>query len=103
MVLNVVFSEITEELQVDFEDNDFFLDLGFDETETDIELDFGEISEVLGGEISTYDGPYNVRPALVGKKLETEGLVMREDVTVEQIPIYIVSNNSGGNTVVIGG
>jgi len=54
-------------------------------------------------DIPSYSGPYEVKPALESQTLETEGLLMRQDVTVEQIPIYIVSNNSGGDTVIIGG
>ena len=103
MIVKIDFTEIASEMLIDFEETDLSFDMGLSESETQIDMDFGEITEVPAGDIETFDGPYAVRPALVDQTLETEGLLMRQDVTVEQIPIYIVSNNSGGNTVVIGG
>jgi len=50
-----------------------------------------------------YGGPYEVTPKLSQQALETEGTFMKEDVIVKEIPIYVVSNNSGGTTVIIGG
>lgn len=103
MIVDIDFPNLAKEMRVDFEETDVTLATTFDETETRFDIGFGELSEIPTEETNSYDGPYNVRPALVDQTLETEGLLMREDVTVEQIPIYIVSNNSGGNTVVIGG
>lgn len=57
-------------------------------------------SEVAAPE---YTGPYEVTPNLNAQTLETAGQLMREDVTIKPIPIYEVSNNSGGTTVIIGG
>lgn len=50
-----------------------------------------------------YDGPYHVQPKLYeGQRLLTTGKLMINDVTVEEIRLYEVSNASGGKTVTIG-
>lgn len=50
-----------------------------------------------------YEGDYDVVPR-VGDAvvLPTRDCLMAKDVTVEEIPIYEVSNLSGGNTLIIG-
>ena len=51
-----------------------------------------------------YDGEYVVTPkAREDQILETKGKQMAENVTVKEIPVYRVSNNSGGQTVYIAG
>lgn len=50
-----------------------------------------------------YAGSYEVIPALDSQTMETAGQLMRKDVTIKPIPIYEVSNNAGGTTVIIGG
>ena len=50
-----------------------------------------------------YDGEYDVVPSFDTQKLETEGKVMRDDVTVEPITVSRTTNPAGGNTVYIGG
>lgn len=91
MTLQVEFSESASVLQVDFEAAQTFA------------VDFGEIHEVSNEEIPTYSGPYAVRPSLEPQTLETSGKLMEDNVQIEEIPIYVVSNNSGGTTVTIGG
>lgn len=50
-----------------------------------------------------YDGPYNVEPRFfTGHTLETRNKAMTDNVTVEPIRIYEVSNPAGGITVTIG-
>lgn len=50
-----------------------------------------------------YEGPYNAVPRLyVGEILETKGKQMTDNVTIEPIPIWEVSNPQGGKTVTIG-
>lgn len=102
MILQVEFAEMSSVLAVTFGQENTRFDLLFSEPET-FDIDFGEVYEIISSDVPVYEDSYTVRPALVDQTLETEGLLMREDVTVEQIPIYVVSNNSGGNTVVIGG
>ena len=63
---------------------------------------------VLGGSVSmpeTFDrfsGEYRVVPAVESKVLQTKDKLMGDDVTVESIPYYEVSNPAGGATIVIG-
>lgn len=50
-----------------------------------------------------YDGAYDVIPmAWEGQTLPTAMKLLRENVTVQEIPYYEVSNQSGGVTVNIG-
>lgn len=49
-----------------------------------------------------YEGEYNVRPKINSQELPTANKVLVQNVSVEKIPIYEVSNEKG-NTVVIGG
>ena len=48
-----------------------------------------------------YEGPYEVIPKVEAQTLETAGKIMKSDVAVKAIPIYEVSNTSGGSTVYI--
>lgn len=50
-----------------------------------------------------YDGDYVVIPKMEQQKLTTKDKTMRDDVTVEEIPVYRTENISGGYTVIIGG
>lgn len=59
-------------------------------------------SIVRMGDYETFDGPYSVTPTLAGFDLATEHKAMRDDVTVEPIPISSAGNPQGGYTVVIG-
>lgn len=54
---------------------------------------------ILGGQF--YEGPYVVTPELTEIVLETRGKTMADDVLVNEIPIYEVSNQYG-TTVTIG-
>lgn len=67
------------------------------------ELDlYGELSGsiVTGG---TYIGSYEVEPAFVEQILNTKNKIMVDDVDIHPIQLESVSNESGGNTVYIGG
>ena len=47
-----------------------------------------------------YDGEYNVIPkAYEEQVLQTKEKTLLENVTVQKVPYYEVSNTSGGNTV----
>ena len=50
-----------------------------------------------------YTGYYTVIPSVSGEVLETNGKVLKDDITVRPIPYYVTSNLSGGYTVNIGG
>ena len=49
-----------------------------------------------------YEGTYVVVPKVRPQTMETEGLYMKDDVNITEIPIEQVSNPSNGKTVVIG-
>lgn len=55
-----------------------------------------------GGGFPWYDGDYEVTPRLTEQKLETYHRIMRDDVTVHEIPITMTSNLQDGLTVLIG-
>lgn len=46
-------------------------------------------------EFEYYDGEYTVVPKVTEQTLQTEGKIMRQDVTVEQVPYYETSNQKG--------
>ena len=52
--------------------------------------------------LDPYEGPYEVTSGWVEESLETKGKSMKENVTVNVIPIFEVENPKGGNTVIIG-
>lgn len=62
---------------------------------------FGEIIQV--GELPWYDGEYTVVPKAEEQTLPTGQTSMREDLTIQAIPYYEVSNPQNGKTVIIGG
>ncbi len=50
-----------------------------------------------------YDGPYEVIPMVnTAQILPTNNLAMKNDINIQQIPYYEVSNLSGGITATIG-
>lgn len=65
-------------------------------------LDFGQIqtiTEIVGGEL--YGGDYVVTPKVVAQTLPTKRKLLEDDLTVDAIPCFRVSNTSGGSTVYI--
>lgn len=50
-----------------------------------------------------YTGNCHVIPKIESQVLSTCDKIITEDITVEGIPIYEVSNPQGGSTVIIGG
>lgn len=49
-----------------------------------------------------YRGNYEVKPSAESQTLYTQGLRMTDDVTIQEIPYYETTNESGGYTVIIG-
>lgn len=89
MRLNVVFEESDQRLTAEFSENDFH-----------ISADFGEVHIVKDvGE--SYRGDYAVTPKVGMQVIPTKGKYMIEDMTINPIPIFEVSNSSGGTTVYI--
>lgn len=89
-------------LDVVFQLDQALVSVDFSEGTHQINIDFGEIHKVGNDDIPIYDGSYEVTPTLNDQSLATAGHLMAEDLMIEPIPIYVVSNNSGGTTVTIG-
>lgn len=52
---------------------------------------------------STYSGEYTVTPETYQEvSLKTQGYLMADNVTVQKIPQFEVSNDAGGATLIIG-
>lgn len=68
-------------------------------------FDAGDTFEVGSGlePGGVYPGPYEATPKFTPQYLHTSGQIMADDVNVKKIPVYEVSNQSGGTTVTIGG
>lgn len=90
MVVQVQFTETDQHLVVDFQESDSVLT-----------VDFGEVTEVYRDGIQDYAGPYEVTPKVDSQSLPTKGKLMTNDVTINEIPVFRVSNTSGGTTVYI--
>nr|DAK68131.1 MAG TPA: hypothetical protein [Caudoviricetes sp.] len=58
---------------------------------------------VKSGDYPDYAGPYDVTPMVTAQRMETKDTHMTDDVTIQEIPYYAVSNPQGGTTIVIGG
>ena len=75
-----------------------------------LEMEAAQSEELLldldmsgGGEkYKEYTGEYTVIPSLSEQTLETKQKLMKENLTVMEIPYFETSNNSGGTTVYIG-
>lgn len=76
------------------------VDVIFEEIEEELEADFEEVKVVdTGGD--PYKGDYAVTPKVGEQVLPTKDKYMVDDVTINPVPIFEVSNTSGGNTVYI--
>lgn len=62
-----------------------------------------KIGVALSASPTVYDGETTVIPSSQDQTLETQGLLMPDDVNVKRIPFMAVSNDSGGMTATIGG
>lgn len=67
------------------------------ETQEDIEFEFN-----TGDAVEQYLGNYEVIPDKNSITLETADKMMKQNILVEAVPTYTVSNVSGGTTFVIG-
>lgn len=90
-------------LRVDFKEQDSVIPVNFDQKDTTIKADFGEVFKVGNSDdLLVYDGAYTVTPAVTEQALKTAQKKMVADVTIKKIPYFEVSNNSGGTTATIG-
>lgn len=85
-----------------FASKDQSFDAAFESSGSSFESEWGNIqhvTEYVGGD--PYMGEYTVVPQMDPQVLETAGKIMLDDVTVSEVPVFRVSNNSGGTTVYI--
>lgn len=54
------------------------------------------------GDYEFFKGPYEVKPTFENQTLKTKNMAMKDDVEIKPISVTKVSNQSGGNTVIIG-
>lgn len=86
---------------VQFTESDQQLPVEFEEIDSAFSVDFGEVTEVFRDNIRDYEGPYEVTPKVEAQTLPTKEQLMKSDVTINAIPVFRVSNTSGGTTVYI--
>lgn len=87
-------------IDVSLDETPEFFDVRFSGCQ-EIDIEFGQIQQIASGDIPVYEGDYTVTPNVDGKTLQTKDKLMKENVIVEKIPCFVVSNISGGNTVYI--
>lgn len=74
-------------------------ELEFEEIEQEFCFEFGEVTVIhIGGE--TYAGPYVVIPKRRDQILDTRNKLMRDDVTVKEVPWIEVSNTEGTTYII---
>lgn len=74
--------------------------VAFDLTEREaLEFNFDVVVQA-GGE--PYTGEYEVTPSFEVQELATKNKQMKDNVKIQSIPVYEVSNPTGGTTLTIG-
>lgn len=73
----------------------------FTQTDEDFRLTFDAAVRAVTGR--RYAGAYSVRPEVAAQTLPTRKRYLEDDLTVQAIPCYSVSNAQGGTTTIIGG
>lgn len=55
-------------------------------------------------DLPTFDGSYTIVPMIGAEtQMNTAQTYLDRNITVERVPVYVTQNDSGGNTVIIGG
>lgn len=68
-----------------------------------IKISFKGTVDRTVSDVPIYNGYYTVVPDVEDQTLPTSGKVASKDITVTKIPLYEVRNESGGDTLIIGG
>lgn len=64
----------------------------------------GEDGDASWQDMPTFDGSYTIVPMIGAEtQMNTAQTYLDRNITVERIPVYVTQNDSGGNTVIIGG
>ncbi len=102
MLFNVSFDEKNMHLNVSFNQKSMRLDADFAQSFQKLEVDFSGLQRITEyKDVDPYTGSYEVSPKVDAQTLPTAQKMMAEDLTVKAIPVFDVSNNSGGRTVYI--
>ena len=88
-------------INVTFDSKEQRFSAGFEDAEKRFSANFGDVTVVTAG-AEEYAGSYEVTPKVESQILPTEDRIMKQNLTVKEIPYYAVSNNFG-QTIVIGG
>ena len=70
-------------------------------SDASMKVNVGSTTMIAPSELEQYAGPYEVVPKVNSQTLSTARKMMRDDITVREVPYYEVSNQFGGNTVYI--
>lgn len=98
--LKLTISSAADDLKLSLDSAAEPLKLSLDESDSQINIRIENVGS--GINLPKYDGGYDVTPTVDGTVLKTEQKVMEQDLTINAIPYFEVSNTSGGNTVYIG-
>lgn len=90
-------------IDVSFKETNSNLDICFTEEQVNIDVAFSERQIIVTSNIEPYEGDYVVDPAFEIQILDTIGKRMTDDIIINDIKVYSVSNPYGGRTVYIGG
>lgn len=60
-----------------------------------------DVKPITGATVAVYEGEYEVTPKLEKQTLETKNKLLNKDVTIKEVPVYKVRNNSGGFSVYV--
>lgn len=71
-------------------------------TSGDVSLSLKSDAQVVDTRLPEYTGETEVIPAKYGQVLQTKDTSVYSDITVQAIPYYKTSNESGGYTAIIG-
>lgn len=90
-------------IDICFKETNSNLDICFGEEQVDIDVAFSEHQIIVTSDVEPYEGDYVITPTFETQTLDTYGKRMTDDVTINDIKVYSVSNPFGGRTVYIGG
>ena len=89
-------------IRVAFDETDQHFAAEFQEADSTLTAEFGKVHVVtkyVGGDL--YEGDYAVTPKVSEQTLPTKGKYLIDDITLRAVPVFRVSNSSGGTTVYI--
>ena len=75
--------------------------ISLQESSQKFDVSFGEIQYIAPGAEAVYAGSYEVTPKIGEQVLATRKKYMKDNLTIQKIPYYDVSNPAGGSTVYI--